>query len=167
MYVPLVSTLFVAQNNARLAGNANPIGFPNASGGVMHIMDTANKIGFSSKCEHKDGAWAFVRSFLEPRMQESGIFFPFLKSSFEKVTAASVKGNTIWSGGMYNGEIREEDIELTREILGSTNYCGNSDQDLVKLIVQIADSYFNGDKTAQQVSMEIQQRAKVYIGEQR
>lgn len=167
MYAPLFSALFVAQNNARLSGNANPIGFPNSTGEVMHIMDTANKIGFSSSCEHKDGAWAFVRSFLEPHLQESGISFPFLKSSFEKVTDAAVKGNTIWRGGMYNGEIREEDIELAREILGSTNYCGNSDQGLVNLIVEIADSYFNGDKTAQEVSIDIQQRAKLYIGEQR
>lgn len=165
IYAPLFSTLFVAQNNARFAGNANPIGFPNASGEVMHIMDTANKIGFSATCEHKDGAWAFVRSFLEPQLQESGIYFPFLKSSFEKISAASVKGNTIWRGGMYNGEIREEDIELAREILGSTNFCGNSDQGLVSLILEMAEDYFNGSRTAHEVSMDLQQRAKLYIGD--
>lgn len=167
IYTPLFSALFVAQSNARLAGNANPIGFPNATGEVMHIMDAANRIGLSAACEHKDGAWAFVRLFLEPRLQESGIYFPFLKSSFEKIADASVKGNTIWRGGMYDGEIREEDIALAREILGSTGFCGNSDQRLVSLISEIAESYFNDSRTAQEVSADIQRRARLYIDEHR
>lgn len=165
VYDALFSVLFVSQNNARLAGNANPIGFPNDTGGVMHILEPANKIGFFTACGHKDGAWAFVRSFLEPRMQESGISFPFLKSSFEKLAAAAVKGNTIWSGGMYNGEIREADIELAREILGSAAYCGSSDQELTALIVKMSSHYFNGSETAQEAAAALQQRAKLYVGE--
>lgn len=165
MYAPLFSVLFVAQNNARLAGNANPIGFPNGSGEVMHILDTENKIGFSAACAHKDGAWAFVRSFLEPRMQESGISFPFLKSSFEKIAAAAVKGNSIWRGGMYNVEIREADIALAREILGSANYCGNSDRELTDMIIHMAVPYFAGGEGAKETAAEIQSRAKLYVGE--
>lgn len=152
-------------NNTLFGGNANPIGFPNASGEVLHILKPANRIGFSTACEHKDGAWAFVRSFLEPTLQESGWFFPYLKSSFEKVSAAAMKGNTIWTGGMHDGKITEADIVLTREILSTAKYCSNSDDGLVEVILSWAQDYFNGIRTAQEAATAIQSRAKIYVGE--
>ena len=133
----------------------------------MHILATENRIGFSATCQHKDGAWAFARSFLEPRMQESGISFPYLKSSFEKITQAAVAGNTIWRGGMYNGPITDRDVELTREILSGANYCLNSDRGLSDLIVEMASEYFSGQKSAQEVCRDLQQRATLYLAEQK
>lgn len=166
-YTPLFSAVFVAEANARFGGNAVPIGFPSVSGEPVHILATENRIGFSATCQHKDGAWAFVRSFLEPRMQESGISFPYLKSSFEKITQAAVAGNTIWRGGMYNGPITDRDVELTREILSGANYCLNSDRGLSDLIVEMASEYFSGQKSAQEVCRDLQQRATLYLAEQK
>lgn|GEM_PF-593225 len=165
IYTPLDSVLAVAYYNAQLGGNANPIGMPNLSGEVMHILEPANKIGFSTDCEHKDGAWAFVRSFLEPRLQESGWYFPYRKSSFEKICSAAVKGHTIWLGGMYDRQVGEEDIALARELLETANYCANRDRDLVDVVVQISGSYFAGGGDAQETASEIQNRAKLYVGE--
>jgi len=165
IYTPLDSVVAVAYYNALLGGGANPIGMPNLSGEVMHILEPANKIGFSTACTHKDGAWAFVRSFLEPRLQESGWYFPYRKSSFEKICSAAVKGNTIWSGGMYDREVGQEDIELARELLASANYCANSDRELVDIVVQISGAYFAGGEAVQETANEIQNRAKLYVGE--
>lgn len=165
IYVPLDSILAVAHYNALLGGNANPIGIPNLSGEVMHILEPSNKIGFSTACEHKDGAWAFVRSFLEPRLQESGWYFPYLKSSFEKISAAAMKGNTIWIGGMYESEISEADLELTRELLSTAHYCANSDQELTDMVTNMAVSYFAGGDGAKEIAAEIQSRARLYVGE--
>lgn len=166
IYAPLLSTVFVAQYNARFGGGANPIGFPNSRGGVMHILEPENRIGITTVCTNKNGAWKFVRSFLEAPMQESGIFFPYLKKSFEKLAnAAAADGNTIWRGGMYNGGVHEGDIELAREILSSTYYCGNSDNELVGTIAELAEAYFSGDKPVEVVCADIQKRAKIYIAE--
>ncbi len=165
IYASLDSVIAVAYYNALLGGNANPIGIPNLSGDVMHILEPANKIGFSTACEHKDGAWAFVRSFLEPRLQESGWYFPYLKSSFEKITSAAIKGNTIWIGGMYGNEADMEDIELARELLSSANYCINSHQDLTDMILNMSSSYFASGEGAQEAASEIQSRARLYVGE--
>ena len=164
-YAPLTSVIFVAEYNYSLGRNANPIGFPNESGDVMHILIPANKIGITTACEHADGAWAFARSFLEPTLQESGWFFPYLKSSFEKIAAATVKGNTIWSGGMYNGDITEQDLTLAREVLGSALYCRNGDAGLTEIILDCVQDYFYGDRSAQEVAALIQQKATIYVSE--
>lgn len=165
IYAPLLSTVFVAQYNDRFGKNANPIGFPNSCGDVMHILNPQNRIGITIACTNKDGAWEFVRSFLEAPMQESGIFFPYLKSSFEKLANAAADGNTIWRGGIYNGRVCEEDVDLAREILGSTYYCGNSEEELVNTIVELSEAYFSGDKSLENVCADIQQRAAIYIAE--
>ena len=166
-YAPLPSVIFVAEYNYSLGRNANPIGFPNASGDVMHILIPANKIGITTACAHTDGAWAFARSFLEPTLQESGWFFPYRKSSFEKIAAAASKGNTIWTGGMYNGDITEQDLALAREILGSALYCRNGDAGLTEIILDCVQDYFYGDRSAREVAALIQQKATIYVSEHR
>lgn len=165
LYVSLDSLLAVSYYNAMLGGHATPVGIPNSSGEVMHILEPANKIGFSSACKHKDGAWAFVRSFLEPRLQESGWYFPYLKSSFEKINAEALKGNTIWTGGMYGNEANEADIELARELLGSAMYCANRDQELIDMILNMSSSYFAGSEDPMAAAAMIQDRAMLYVGE--
>ena len=166
-YAPLTSVIFVAEYNVMFGRNANPIGFPNASGDVMHILIPANKIGFTTACEHPDGAWAFARSFLEPTLQESGWFFPYRKSSFEKIAAAAIKGNTIWTGGMYDGDITEQDLALARELLGSALYCRNGDDGLTEIILDCAQEYFFGELSAREAADLAQRRATLYIGERR
>lgn len=165
IYAPLLSTVFVAQYNDRFGKNANPIGFPNSCGDVMHILSPQNRIGITNACTNKDCAWTFVKSFLEAPMQESGIFFPYLKSSFEKLANAAADGNTIWRGGIYTGRVCQEDIDLAREILGSTYYCGNSEEELVNTIVELAEAYFSDDKALESVCADILQRAAIYIAE--
>lgn len=165
IYAPLLSTVFVAQYNDRFVKNANPIGFPNSRGEVMHILTPQNKIGITTACTNKDGAWAFVKSFLQEPMQESGIFFPYHKSSFEKLANAAADGKTIWRGGIYTGRVCQEDIDLAREILGSTYYCGNSEEELVNTIAELAEAYFSNDKSLESVCTDIQQRAAIYIAE--
>ena len=166
-YAPLPSVIFVAEYNYSLGRNANPIGFPSAGGDVMHILIPANKIGFTTACEHPDGAWAFARSFLEPTLQESGWFFPYRKSSFEKIAAAAIKGNTIWTGGMYDGDITEQDLALARELLGSALYCRNGDDGLTEIILDCAQEYFFGELSAREAADLAQRRATLYIGERR
>lgn len=165
IYISADSVIAVAYYNALLGGQANPIGIPNPDGNVMHIIEPANRIGFSSTCKHKDGAWAFVRSFLEPRLQESGWYFPFLKSSFEKICQEAVNGNTIWIGGMFGNEAGEADIALARELISTANYCLSSDQELTDLVVSMSGSYFAGGENAMETATEIQSRARLYVGE--
>lgn len=165
LYAPLVSIMDVAWYNDALGGNANPIGFPTTGDKPLHALKPSNKIGISAACEHKDGAWAFVRSFLEPTLQESGWFFPYLKSSFEKITSAAMEGNTNWRGGLNAAEITEADIALAREILCTAEYCTNGDNGLIELIMAQAEDYFQGQKTAREAAATIQSRAELYVGE--
>lgn len=167
VYAPLLSTMFAAQYNARFAGNTTPIGFPSAPGEQMHILDTANRIGITTACAHKDGAWSFARSFLEAPMQEGGIFFPYLKSSFEKLAYAAAEGNTIWRGGIYNGGVHEADIAFARNVLANANCCMSGETELTDMIIELAKAYFAGDRSAEAVCADIQRRAEIYAAEHR
>lgn len=54
---------------------------------------------------------------------------------------------------------------MAREILGSTYYCGNSEEELVNTIAELAEAYFSDDKSLESVCADIQQRAAIYIAE--
>ncbi len=155
----------VAYYNALLGKRAKPMGIPNPAGETMHILEPANMIGMSSACEHKEGAWLFVRSFLEPQLQESGWYFPYLRSSFEKICSEALKGHTIWIGGMYGSELDLEDIGLARKLLQSAEYCANNHTELARLVVDMSGAYFAGGGDATAAGSEIQSRARLYVGE--
>ncbi len=162
--VPLMSVLDVSQYNARLGGQGRAIGYPSLSGEPAQLLEPANKIGFSSTCAHKDGAWTFVRSFLEPGMQESGLAFPYRKSSFEKLAAAAAGGHSIWAS-MFTGEVTQADLELAREILGGVNSCPNSDEELLQIIQEQLGLYITGSLSVEEAAAAIQSRATMYVGE--
>lgn len=164
-YANIISVMDTAWFNSLFGGNASPIGFPNTGEGALHALRPANKIGISTACQYKDGAWAFVRSFLEPTLQESGWYFPYLKSSFEKIASAAMDGNIMWTGGGHDTEITKADIELTREILSSAEYSTNGDEGLIEVVLTQAEDYFTGTKTAQETAAAIQSRAELYVGE--
>lgn len=164
--VSLFSVFDTAEYNALCGGRAVPIGYPSLAGGPAHFLEPGNKIGFSAACEHKEGAWAFVRSFLEPAMQESGLRFPYRKSSFEKLAEAAAEGHSIWASGMYRGDITQEDIGLAREVLSGAVYCCNSDQALLNTIEEQNNRYlFDSDTTAQEAAAAVQSKATMYVGE--
>lgn len=163
--VPLSSFYDVAEFNANLGGQARDVGYPSVFGEPERLMRPVNLIGFSSACEHKEGAWAFVRSFLEPGMQESGWFFPCLKSSFEKLANQAALGNSMWAGGMFTGELSQADIALAREILSSVDRCPGTDEELLGIIQEQYIPYLSGAKTLEETAAAIQSRATMYVGE--
>lgn len=165
-FVNASSVFDIARYRAHLHGRARAIGYP-GTGEAVHILYPANRIGISAAGEHKDGAWAFARSFLEPKQQESGGFFPIRKASFERLAQAASAGNSMWAGQLYTGQLCEEDIDLSRAILNSAAYCLDSTDGLSELISSGAEAFFSGEKSAAETAAEIQQRAALYVSENR
>lgn len=165
-FVNAASIFDIARYNAQFGGNTNPIGYP-GQGKVIHVLSPSNRIGISSTGEHKDGAWAFARIFLEAKLQESGGFFPLRKASFDKIVQAAVKGQSMWAGQLYYGKIQDEDIALAREVLNTAAYSLDNTDGLTDLILSSAAAYFAGDKAAQEVAADIQQKATIYVNEHR
>ncbi len=163
--VALGNILFTSMANQPFGGKAVPIGYPSSGGEAKHILEPINKIGFSTACEHKDGAWAFVRSFLEPELQESsGQAFPYLKSSFEQTCAGLMAKGEFWYG-IGNVRVTKADVDLAREVLSRANCCLTGDTELVALVQGQASDYFASGQGAWEAAAEAQSRATMYLGE--
>ena len=164
LFVNAASVFDVALYRAFFGGNPDPIGYPGERGS-LHALRPLNRIGMSAAGGHKDGAWAFVRSFLEPKAQESGAFLPIRKDSFEKIARAAAEGHSMWTGQSYYGKLTEEDISLTRRLLNAAACALSPGDALSELIDAGAAAFFRGDKTAEDAAREIQMKAALYVGE--
>jgi len=164
LFVNAASVFDVALYRAFFGGNPDPIGYPGQTGS-LHALRPLNRIGMAAAGGHKDGAWAFVRSFLEPRAQESGAFLPIRRDSFDKIARAAAEGHSMWAMQSYYGQLTDEDIALTRKLLNDAACALSPGDGLSELIDAGASAFFRGDKTAEEAAREIQMKAALYVGE--
>lgn len=147
-------------------GNVNAIGLPNDHGTDYQAVLPGAKIGMSAAGRNKEGAWSFVRTFLEERQQDSSYFFPIRKASFDKLMKEAMNGNSIWSY-RYEGKITQQEVDIAESLLSSAHYSFSNNTTIIDIAGEEAEAYFNGSRTAQEVAANIQTRVQLYINEQR
>lgn len=147
-------------------GNVNAIGLPNDHGTDYQAVLPGAKIGMSAAGRNKEGAWSFVRTFLEERQQDSSYFFPIRKASFDKLMKEAMNGNSIWSY-RYEGKITQQEVELAKALLSSAHYSFSDNTTIIDIATEEAEAYFDGSRTAKEVAANIQTRVQLYINEQR
>lgn len=145
-------------------GNLNAIGFPNDDG-VYHLILPASRIGMSATGEHRDGAWEFLKSLLLEKQQDSSYYLPLRKESFEKVAAAAIKGDSIWSW-VYFGEIIQAEVDIVRGLMETASFCQNENDTVSEIVFDEAAAYFAGQRSAEDTAAMIQSRAQIYVSEQ-
>lgn len=161
------------------------VGFPTAEGNGSIIQMSSSAFAISAKTPFKDGAWEFVRYYLTDEYQKGDEFydFPVVKSAFlEKAAEATQKpywtdenGNKVEYDDTYyiGGEeiimepFTQEEVDEICEFIYSVNKVSRFDEDIRNIINEEAASFFEGQKTAQEVAKIIQSRAQVFIDENR
>lgn len=136
----------------------------------------------SAASSHKEGAWEFLKSFLTPEYQSQVMGIPLLReASEERIRSAlipeyeTVDGEQVLKVQYEQVIVEEESIRLTavseaqaqafRELIESVHRCQEMDQTLYDIVLEEADIFFSGDRTAEETASIIQDRAKVYMGE--
>jgi len=136
----------------------------------------------SAASSHKEGAWEFLKSFLTPEYQSQVMGIPLLReASEERIRSAlipeyeTVDGEQVLKVQYEQAIVEEESIRLTavseaqaqafRELIESVHRCQEMDQTLYDIVLEEADIFFSGDRTAEETASIIQDRAKVYMGE--
>lgn len=182
----LLSSIFTYQYyNISYGGDISFIGYPceNGSGNAFYIT---SGISVFSKCEHKDAAWKFIRLLLTEKYQTSADMwtFPISKTAFDKQIQDAMKKETTVD---ENGEVVEipkgstlvdnqiieifaatqEDIDKIMELIGSIDKILSIDRELMEIISEEAQAYFNGQKSAKDTAAIIQQRVSTYVNEQK
>lgn len=156
----------------------NFIGFPTNSGSGS-VVGFNNRFCVAAKSKNKEGAWAFIRSFLLPDNQNKLDWnLPVNKAAFEQKIADAMKEQDD-NGGVTNstwwyddveitiGPLTEEDAQAVRDMVYNATTEAAYDQQLMNIITEEAEYYFNGEKSAQEIAGIIQSRAQLYIDENR
>ncbi len=161
------------------------IGFPTAEGNGSVIQLSSNAFAISATSPYMDGAWEFVRYYLTDEYQTGDDFyeFPVVKSAFlEKAKEATEKpywtdenGNKVEYDDTYyiNGEevilepFTQAEVDEICEFIYSVNKVNEFDEDIRTIINEEAQSFFEGQKSAQEVAQIIQSRAQIFVDENR
>ncbi len=160
------------------------IGFPSGDGGVSFLTpDVA--LGISTKSEHKDGAWEFVKSFLADDFQTEYLNWAMpvsrvaLEERFEQDMSPEyefVDGERVESPKLVFGvggvdievyAATQEDIDAVLELLEGADTVSNYDSDIFRIIYEESMPYFEGQKSVDEVAEVIQSRVEVYVNENR
>lgn len=167
------------------------IGYPTADGSVGCMMYANARYGIMSKSDNKDGAWAFIESYLTSS-SDSRYFWgiPTMKDQFEEmITEATTPDYILDENGDpmldENGEPMlsgtssmssdgweytyhtptMDDAEILRELVEVAKPMGFMDEDLSSIILEEVEAYFSGEKTVDEVADIVQNRAQIYISE--
>jgi len=156
-------------------------GFPTENGtGVSLNVDFA--LAITSKAENNDGAWQFLRTFLNKDYQISntdrGIRgFPTNKAAFDIMLEQAIEESNLeiiyrdrpdGSEPIRQLPITQDDVNLIAALINSASGTVSwaIDPALISIITDGAEDYFNGNSTAQDAAKVIQSRASILVSEQ-
>lgn len=159
------------------------IGFPTTEG-LGAALNFSNRMAISALSDNKEAAWAFVKEFFTEEYQEGVEYeFPVRISSLQKKEEDSWgkpyylddNGNKVeYEDSFYlNGmEIKmkpltNEETAAIKEYLGSVTNVATADEAIYNIIMEEAESFLSGQKSAKDVADIIQSRVRIYVNENR
>lgn len=161
------------------------VGFPtsDSKGSCLGISGSALMV--SANSQQQDEAWQFVRQFLTEEYQTSSELYsmPVLKSAF-LAKAAKATERSYWTDEngnkeyyddywTINGEqvvlepFTQEEVEEICQFIYGVNRTAYYNEEIRNIIIEDAEAFFSGQRSAQEVAGIIQSRAQVYINENR
>lgn len=163
------------------------VGYPDDNGGVS-VINWWNVFCINNLSENKEAAWNVVRSFFMDDFYDN-IFiiseakmYPTVRKNCEKKINEYIEGQSEKTISIYsiddnfniNDEASINAPAITREqaeiIVDEINVASVSsydiDQTIVGIILEEADYFFDGQKTASDVVKIMQDRVQVYLDEQ-
>ncbi len=143
------------------------LGFPTRSGGRA-ALTARMPIGICELSERKEGAWEFVRSLLEEEFQRKHVHFCLpinLKCLLESFQTAMGENPYGEESGVDWKPASQEEMDALYEGICQAKYSSIFDGEIWKIISEEAPSYFDGDKSVEEVMDTIQSRVALYVSE--
>ncbi len=159
------------------------VGFPSddRQGSAFSVE---NGLAMSSKCQHKDAAWQFLRRMLTGE-NDYGWGFPMSKSAFDSYMEEAMTPDT-WTdenGNVIefpkveymdsNGEsvqimaMSQESYDQFMELLNNTTKMTDYDESIMEIVMSEAAPFLAGKATAEKVADLVQSKVRLYVNEQR
>ena len=177
-----------------LGGKITYIGYPTMHGTGNMISFDSSGYAMSSRSEHKDVIWDFLRVFFTKDFQSKGYLLPsridVFDANAEKAMTVEYQKDendnflldeegekipvpcyTIWNETTGKVEelyaLTQEQVDQLRELVETTTKVANYDQSITGIVTEEAEAFFQGQKSAQEVAKLIQSKANIYVNEQR
>lgn len=152
------------------------VGYPAESREGSCIRACEVSFALSQKSGSLDGAWEFVRSFLTEDFQRDGLYdileeggLPIRKDIFEEraQSAATQEGYCFINDEYITiPPMTQKQIDRTVDFIENLHSPAFEDEVIMNIIYEEAESFFQGQKTAEDVAGLIQNRAQLYSSEQ-
>lgn len=161
-------------------------GFPSAAKSTAAVYPEL-RICMSSTSSEKEGAWQFIRSFLTDEYQENiyksevSTAFPVSVNALEAMARASTEQqyytdefgleqpeNPMVSIGGVDVELvplKEEEAEKLVKVLKSADHTAYTNYEVMDIVIEEAESYWEGEKSSREVADIIQSRISIFINE--
>jgi len=133
-------------------------------------------LAVNASSAHKDGAWEFIRYLISEESQSKEFDFtvtPVNKKAFEKWMQAEIEKYTQirYVNGVqqipfrYGEDTSEKKKEEYRTALNEARPLPRRIQPILDILLDEAESYFNGSKNAQEVADVVNNRVRLYLNE--
>lgn len=168
------------------------VGLP-TNNGVGNMLSVNPGYAISSTCSDKEAAWQFIRQYMTEDYMEDQYLFPVSMKLFnEKLEKAKqteyekdANGNYILdsegnkkpvarvSYTLSDGTevarycLDDELADKVKEIVYNTDKIAAYDEEINEIVMNHAEAYFSGQKSAQDVAKLIQSQVSIYVNEQR
>jgi ABC-type glycerol-3-phosphate transport system substrate-binding protein len=159
------------QINGSIGEEIAYVGYPceNREGSCIKIC--GNGFVLSGKSDKLDGAWQFVRYYLTEDYQRNEMFdkgMPTRKDIFyEKAQSAAE-----YEGYCFINEefvplppLTQEQIDAAVSFIEGLHNTAFEDEVIMNIIFEEAESFFNGNRTVEDVAKVIQNRVQLYLNE--
>ncbi len=160
------------------------MGYPGERTPGARISSSDILLTIAEDSQQKEGAWEFLRYLMSEEYQSNNIYWgnPINKAAFNKrieeaqeihtyvdesgVEVEMPQGTHGWDGFEINTyHATEEDVDAYMSFVEGAAITNSYHQDIVKIIEEEVNAYFEGQKTATEVANVIQGRVKIYVSE--
>lgn len=152
------------------------IGYPSLNGKGARA-NTAFSMAITQTSQHKEKAWAFIRSFFEEDVQSSLSFFPVNRNAFDaslekeyeedqrewaELAAEPSKEQEMLK---WRVPLSEEHITMLRKVVDNIRESASADPTVMMIINEEAPGYFTDARTQDDVVRIIEKRSKAVVQE--
>jgi ABC-type glycerol-3-phosphate transport system substrate-binding protein len=167
------------------------VGYPTPDGTAGGAIEASSGVyTISGKSKHKDAAWEFIKFTIREGNEYSGDF-SVLKSEMEELFIEAMTPNyqmdmdgqpmldengekiEMSKGGYGFGDSEvielyaatQEEIDGFRELLNSSGVNYGGSQEILAIIIEEVQAYFDAQKSVEEVADIIQSRVQIYVSE--
>lgn len=183
---PIYSVMDAQLISALIAdgGPVSFVGYPTADGSVGSSFYPIRKLAMSSACQDKEAAWEFLRQMILPKYDRDMIregegprCIPINREDYDNVKRVAQSAGFVPKELGFGRKpdsvlvechrVTDEEWEQYEDLINSVTKVDMYDSNIYNIVWEAAGAYFAGDKTLDETVALIQNRAGLYVNENR